>query len=124
MHGDGSRRRILRVIAGGATQILVLNPPAPESSNYPRRAGAPDENETFRYVAEHLQRLGVRVPRIDAFDKSEGIPADAISANGNRGQYVIIVPSRNIVIVRRGEDPTGKRFDHVAFTRDVLAALD
>ncbi len=58
------------------------------------------------------------------FNKSEGIPADAISANGNRGQYVIIVPSRNIVIVRRGEDPTGKRFDPIAFTRDVLAALD
>ncbi|HRJ62937.1 serine hydrolase domain-containing protein [Brevundimonas sp. UBA2416] len=58
------------------------------------------------------------------FNKSEGIPADAISANGNRGQYVIIVPSRNIVIVRRGEDPTGKRFDFIAFTRDVLAALE
>ncbi|NJC41795.1 CubicO group peptidase (beta-lactamase class C family) [Brevundimonas alba] len=58
------------------------------------------------------------------FDKSEGIPADAISANGNRGQYVIIVPSRNIVIVRRGEDPANARFDHIAFTRDVLAALD
>lgn len=58
------------------------------------------------------------------FDKSEGIPSDAISANGNRGQYVIIVPSRNIVIVRRGEDPAGRRFDHIAFTRDVLAALD
>ncbi|MBX9460044.1 MAG: serine hydrolase [Brevundimonas sp.] len=58
------------------------------------------------------------------FDKSEGIPVDAISANGNRGQYVIIVPSRNIVIVRRGEDPAGKRFDHIAFTRDVLAALE
>ena len=58
------------------------------------------------------------------FDKSEGIPSDAISANGNRGQYVIIVPSRDIVIVRRGEDPAGARFDHIAFTRDVLAALD
>lgn len=58
------------------------------------------------------------------FDKSDGIPSDAISANGNRGQYVIIVPSRDIVIVRRGEDPAGKRFDHIAFTRDVLAALD
>lgn len=58
------------------------------------------------------------------FDKSEGIPSDAVSANGNRGQYVIIVPSRDVVIVRRGEDPTGKRFDHIAFTRDVLAALD
>ena len=57
-------------------------------------------------------------------NRSEGIPADTISANGNRGQYVIIVPSRNIVIVRRGEDPAGKRFDPIAFTRDVLAALD
>ncbi|MBU4136497.1 MAG: beta-lactamase family protein [Alphaproteobacteria bacterium] len=57
-------------------------------------------------------------------NNSEGVPADTISANGNRGQYVIIVPSRNIVIVRRGEDPTGKRFDPIAFTRDVLAALD
>jgi CubicO group peptidase (beta-lactamase class C family) len=58
------------------------------------------------------------------FNRSEGIPTDAISANGNRGQYVIIVPSRDIVIVRRGEDPAGKRFDFIAFTRDVLAALD
>ena len=58
------------------------------------------------------------------FDKSEGVPTDAISANGNRGQYVVIVPSRRIVIVRRGEDPAGARFDHIAFTRDVLAALD
>ncbi len=57
-------------------------------------------------------------------NRSDGIPADTISANGNRGQYVIVVPSRNIVIVRRGEDPTGKRFDVIAFTRDVLAALD
>lgn len=58
------------------------------------------------------------------FNRSEGIPADAISANGNRGQYVIIVPSRNVVIVRRGEDPAGKPFQFIPFTRDVLAALD
>lgn len=58
------------------------------------------------------------------FGKTAGVPSDAFSANGNRGQYVIIVPSRNVVIVRRGEDPTGRRFDHIAFTRDVLAALE
>ncbi|MBB4083552.1 serine hydrolase domain-containing protein [Brevundimonas lenta] len=57
-------------------------------------------------------------------NRSEGIPADTISANGNRGQYVIIVPSRRIVIVRRGEDPAGKRFDFIAFTRDMLAGLE
>ena len=57
------------------------------------------------------------------FDKSDGIPPDTFAAMGNRGQYVVIVPSRHIVIVRRGEDPVGARFDIVAFTRDVLAAL-
>ncbi|MEL6877217.1 MAG: serine hydrolase [Pseudomonadota bacterium] len=54
----------------------------------------------------------------------EGIPDDAFAARGNRGQYVVVVPSRNVVIVRRGEDMVGTRFDIAAFTRDVLAALD
>ncbi|NCP15185.1 MAG: serine hydrolase [Sphingomonadales bacterium] len=54
---------------------------------------------------------------------SDGVPSDTIAAFGNRGQYVVIVPSRNVVIVRRGEDPVGSGFDIVAFTRDVLAAL-
>ncbi|MFK0298605.1 serine hydrolase [Brevundimonas sp. NPDC090276] len=57
-------------------------------------------------------------------NRSDGVPADAFAAFGNRGQYVVIVPSRNIVIVRRGEDPAGKAFDIAAFARDVLAALD
>ncbi len=56
-------------------------------------------------------------------NKSQGIPADTIAALGNRGQYLIVVPSRDMVIVRRGEDPVGSRFDFVSFTRDVLAAL-
>ncbi|PWG74196.1 serine hydrolase, partial [Enterococcus hirae] len=56
-------------------------------------------------------------------NKSEGIPPDTYGGFGNRGQYLIIVPSRDVVIVRRGEDPPGARFDIVAFTRDVLAAL-
>lgn len=55
----------------------------------------------------------------------EGVPPDTFFANGNRGQYVVVVPSRNVVIVRRGEDPAGgSGFDISAFTRDVLAALE
>ena len=56
-------------------------------------------------------------------NNSEGVPQDTYAAMGNRGQYVVIVPSRDVVLVRRGEDPTGSRFDIAAFTRDVLAAL-
>lgn len=57
-------------------------------------------------------------------NRTEGVPADTIAAFGNRGQYVVIVPSRGVVVVRRGEDPTGARFDVAAFARDVLAALN
>ncbi|MFN3353086.1 MAG: serine hydrolase domain-containing protein [Brevundimonas sp.] len=57
-------------------------------------------------------------------NRSDGVPADAIAAQGNRGQYVVIVPSRRIVIVRRGEDPAGRGFDIAAYARDILAALD
>ena len=57
-------------------------------------------------------------------NRSEGVPADAFAAFGNRGQYVVIVPSRQVVLVRRGEDPAGKGFDIAAFTREVLATLD
>ena len=57
-------------------------------------------------------------------NKSEGVPPDTFAAFGNRGQYVVIVPSRDVVIVRRGEDPVGTRFDIAAFTRDVLAAME
>ncbi|MEL7446601.1 MAG: serine hydrolase [Pseudomonadota bacterium] len=59
-------------------------------------------------------------PEGNAFD---GIPGDAFAARGNRGQYIVVVPSRNVVIVRRGEDMVGTRFDIAAFTRDVLATL-
>jgi CubicO group peptidase (beta-lactamase class C family) len=57
------------------------------------------------------------------FPPDLGIPADAYLAQGNRGQYLVIVPSRRIVIVRRGFDGPGTGFDPGRFTQDVLAAL-
>ena len=56
-------------------------------------------------------------------NKSEGVPRDTFAAIGNRGQFIVIVPSMNVVIVRRGEDPAGSRFDIASFTRDVLESI-
>jgi CubicO group peptidase (beta-lactamase class C family) len=56
-------------------------------------------------------------------NKSEGVPEDTFAAMGNRGQFIVIIPSMNVVIVRRGEDPVGARFDIAAFTRDVVESL-
>ena len=57
------------------------------------------------------------------FPADLGIPADAYIAQGNRGQYLTVIPSRRIVIVRRGYDGPGTAFDPGRFTKDVLAAL-
>ncbi len=58
-------------------------------------------------------------------NKAAGVPADTYAAFGNRGQFVVIVPSRKIVIVRRGEDGagTGNQFDIAKFTAAVLKTL-
>lgn len=56
-------------------------------------------------------------------NKSEGVPEDTFAGFGNRGQYLVIIPSRDLVIVRRGYDTSEDRFDIAAFTRDIVAAV-
>jgi CubicO group peptidase (beta-lactamase class C family) len=80
-----------------------------------------------RYVATPAPAQPASGPGYGAFfwlyGEAQGLPAGTYGMNGNRGQYVFIVPSKGVVIVRRGFDPAGKRFDEAAFARDVLAAL-
>lgn len=58
------------------------------------------------------------------YGPAQGLPEGTYGMNGNRGQYVFIVPSKKVVIVRRGFDSAAARFDEVKFARDVLAALE
>jgi CubicO group peptidase (beta-lactamase class C family) len=51
------------------------------------------------------------------------LPPDAFHAAGHQGQFVTIVPSRNVVIVRLGGTRQHDGWDHTAFVRDVLEAL-
>lgn len=52
----------------------------------------------------------------------DGLAADAYSPGGGQGQYAMIVPSHNAVIVRRGFD-AGSGFKIAKFSADVLAAM-
>lgn len=57
-------------------------------------------------------------------ERFPALPDDTIAARGNRGQFLIIIPSKALVIVRRGYDLAGKRgFNEHDFTRDILSAL-
>jgi len=51
------------------------------------------------------------------------VPANAYATAGNRGQYVIVVPSHDLVIVRRGLDSGKQGFNRWDLTREVLKAL-
>lgn len=57
-------------------------------------------------------------------DDRRDVPGDAYTTAGNRGQYVIVVPSHDVVIVRRGLDWGGQGFDCWDLTREVLKAFE
>jgi CubicO group peptidase (beta-lactamase class C family) len=56
-------------------------------------------------------------------DDRDDVPRDAFTTAGNRGQYVIVVPSHDLVIVRRGLDWGQQGFDCWDLTREVLKAF-
>jgi CubicO group peptidase (beta-lactamase class C family) len=56
-------------------------------------------------------------------DDRTDVPKDAYSTAGNRGQYVIIVPTHDLVIVRRGLDYGKQGFNRWDLTREVLKAV-
>lgn len=56
-------------------------------------------------------------------DERNDVPKEAYRTAGNRGQYVVVVPSQQLVIVRRGLDYGKQGFDAWDLTREVLKAL-
>ena len=56
-------------------------------------------------------------------DDRTDVPKNAYSTAGNRGQFVIVVPSHEVVIVRRGLDYGAQGFDRWDLTREVLKAV-
>ena len=57
-------------------------------------------------------------------DDRDDVPKDAYSTAGNRGQFTIVVPSHDLVIVRRGLDYGRQGFDRWDLTREVLKAIN
>jgi CubicO group peptidase (beta-lactamase class C family) len=56
-------------------------------------------------------------------DNRDDVPKDAYSTSGNRGQYAVVVPSHDLVIVRRGLDYGRQGFDRWGMVREVLKSI-
>jgi CubicO group peptidase (beta-lactamase class C family) len=56
-------------------------------------------------------------------DDRTDVPGDAYSTSGRRGQYVILVPSQDLVIVRRGLDYDRRIWSRWDLAREVLKAF-
>ena len=56
-------------------------------------------------------------------ENRDDVPKDAYSTSGNRGQYAVVVPSHDLVIVRRGLDYGRQGFDRWGLVREVLKAI-
>jgi len=103
---DGSWQGEQILPKGWATYVST---PAPNQPPLQNSAG----NPSWGYGAQ-FWLLGER------FD----LPKDGYLAAGHRGQYIFVIPSKDLVIVRRGYDESGADgFNITAFTRDVLKAL-
>lgn len=57
-------------------------------------------------------------------DERTDVPKNAYSTAGNRGQFVIVVPDHDLVIVRRGLDYGRQGFNRWDLTREVLKAIE
>jgi CubicO group peptidase (beta-lactamase class C family) len=61
---------------------------------------------------------------LGAHDAVPALPAGTYAMNGNRGQYAVIVPGRNIIVIRRGFDLPAAPFAMPRFAAEVVATLD
>ena len=60
----------------------------------------------------------------DEYSGDAVLPADAFHAIGHAGQFVTMIPSAHLVVVRLGLTRYPDAWDHTAFVRDVLTALE
>ena len=81
---------------------------------------APAQPALQRHDGSHIPGYGAQ---FWLYGERHGLPEGSYAARGNRGQYLMIIPAKNVLIVRRGFDDGGG-FDLDRFSADILAALE
>lgn len=75
--------------------------------------------------ADPLKRYGAHVwlKVAEQYSGDAVLPADAFHATGHAGQFVTMIPSARLVVVRLGLTRYAGAWDHTAFVRDVIDAI-
>jgi CubicO group peptidase (beta-lactamase class C family) len=81
--------------------------------------GSPSPADPLKHYGAH-----VWLKVADEYSGDAVLPADAFHAIGHAGQFVTMIPSANLVAVRLGLTRYPDAWDHTAFVRDVLMALE
>jgi len=76
--------------------------------------------------ADPLKRYGAHVwlKVADNYSGDAVLPADAFHAAGHEGQFITMIPSAHLVVVRLGLTRYPNAWDQTGFVRDVLNALE
>jgi CubicO group peptidase (beta-lactamase class C family) len=76
--------------------------------------------------ADPLKRYGAHVwlKVADNYSGDAVLPADAFHAAGHEGQFITMIPSAHLVVVRLGLTRYPNAWDQAGFVRDVLNALE
>jgi CubicO group peptidase (beta-lactamase class C family) len=108
----------LFLLQGGVWQGHALLPP-----DYVSMMAAPVAASGGRYGHGMVWLWGSDgAGRADNPDAAFGVPADTFWMEGHDGQYVAIIPSRALVVVRMGYTPSGLKFKPQPLVRALLGA--
>ena len=72
---------------------------------------------------ETPQSDGRYAAHVWTYVRKEGLPPDSFTMNGFEGQFVLIIPSKQLVAVRLGCSPEEKYFNEVKFFKEIVAAF-
>lgn len=56
-------------------------------------------------------------------DRMPGVPEGTFTTAGNKGQYVTVVPGRDLVVVRTGVDPDGRSFAQDRLVAEIVSLI-
>lgn len=90
-------------------------------SDWVQFTATPSPSNTDKNYGAHFW---LKLPESYKRDEQERLPQDTFHAVGHEGQFITIVPSHEVVIVRLGKTRYAKAWEHDVFVSSILSELN